>query len=439
MDILIKDCLVLPMDGGGGKKYFEGSIGVRKGRIAFVAEKPEARAAEEAFRAEAPGGVREIDGRGRLAMPGMINIHGHVSMTLMRGFADDIPLMSWLNDHVWPFEAKITGDDIRAGAELGIAEMLLGGTTTFVDMYWQQMDVAEAVKKSGIRAMLSPTFTDTRWDDFTRDFRDTYEAYGNGRHPRISVQIAPHSVYSCSREHLLEARCLADKYGLRMTTHVSETLDEQRTIRERHGKTPTEYLEELGMLDERMLAVHCVHVSDGDIELMHRRGVSAAYNPHSNMKISSGIAPVTRMFDTGLNVGIGTDGSSSNNDLDMWEEMRTGTFLQKVATSDPLVIPAYQALEMATVNGAKAIGMGDRLGQLKAGMLADIVLIDTGKPHLYPRHDMVANLVYCAKCSDVDTVIVDGKVVVESGRLLTLDVASVCRDVQRRVGEIAAR
>ena len=436
MDILIKNCIVLPMDGREGDKYFEGSIGVRGSRIAFVADRAGSEEACAAFISGSDGAMKVIDGRGKLAMPGLVNIHGHVSMTLMRGYADDIPLMSWLNDHIWPFEAGMTGDDVRAGAELGIVEMLLGGTTTFVDMYWQEIEVAEAVKSSGIRAMLSPTFTDTRWDDFVRDFEAVYGAYGSGQHPRIGVQIAPHSVYSCSREHLLEARRLADSHGLRMTTHVSETLDEQHTMRQRVGKTPAEYLHELGMLDERMLAVHCVHVSESDMRLFAENGVSVAYNPHSNMKISSGIAPIARMLEMGINVGIGTDGSSSNNDLDMWEETRTGSFLQKVATLDPLVMPAYQALEMATVNGARALGMEDRIGRLKEGMLADIAILDIEKPHLYPHTDLIANLVYCAKCSDVDTVIVDGRIVAEAGTVPGIDMERTYERVSLAVKRI---
>lgn len=436
-NIVIKDCLVLPMEGeSAGKGYFRGSIGIKGDKIAFVSSDP--KIAEE-FENRHASNIKVIDGEGRLAMPGLVNIHGHVSMTLMRGYADDIELMDWLNDHVWPFEAKLTGDDIRNGAEIGIAEMLLGGTTTFVDMYWQEIEVAEAVKELGIRAVLSPTFTDDKFREFKKDFRLVSEKYGKGEEPRISLMIAPHSVYSCSRENLLYAKELAEIHDIPMTIHVSETQDEQDTMRRRICMTPTEYLDELGMLKPSTLVVHGVHLNDKDIEIIKERGCSVAYNPHSNMKISSGVAPIVKMVNKGINVGIATDGASSNNDLDMWEELRTASFLQKSATGNPLVLPAYQVLEMATINGAKALGMEDRIGSLKEGKLADIILIDTEKPHLYPQHDMVANLVYCGKSSDVDTVIVGGKIVVESGKLTTADSKEICHRVQKTVEDIEKR
>lgn len=438
-NLLIKECLVLPMEGKCGegcKGYFRGSIGVEGKRIAFVSSDP---AVAEDFEKKHGENLRVIEGKGKLAMPGLVNIHGHVSMTLMRGYADDIALMDWLNDYVWPFESKLVGDDIKLGAEIGIAEMLLGGTTTFVDMYWNEIDVAEAVKALGIRAVLSPTFTDTKFEDFKKDFKLVWESYGNGEESRISLMIAPHSVYSCSRENLLYAKELAEKHNLPITIHLSETDDEQRTMRERVDMTPAEYLDELGMLKPSTLVVHCVHLNESDIELIAARGCSAAYNPHSNMKISSGVAPIVDMVEAGINVGIATDGASSNNDLDMWEELRTASFLQKSATGNPLVLPAYEVLKMATLNGAKALGKEGEIGSLKEGKLADIILIDVEKPHLYPQHDMVANLVYCGKSSDVDSVIVDGEIVVEGGELKTGNSVEICHRVQKRIEEIERR
>ncbi len=223
------------------------------------------------------------------------------------------------------------------------------------------------------------------------------------------------------------------------TIHVSETQDEQRMIRERYGKTPVEMLRDLGMLGPSTLVVHAVWVSDSDIEIMREHGVSVAHNPQSNMKLASGIAPFAKMAAAGLNVSIGTDGPSSNNDLDMWEEMRSASFLQKVATLDPCVFPAYEVLKMATVNGARALGLADEIGQLREGMKADIILLDIEKPHLYPQTDMVANLAYCAKASDVETVFVDGRKVVENRRLLTMDQTALCREAQERFDAIKGR
>ncbi len=428
---IIQDCLILPMTGREGGECFRGHIGIEGDRIAFVRRQGEPLP-------DAPG-AEVIDGRGKLAMPGLVNTHNHIPMTLLRSYADDLPLMPWLNDHVWPFEARMTRDDIRVGAELGMAEMLLGGTTTSTDMYWMDEAVAEAAERTGIRAVIAPSILDGKREAFDHDFALLTGRYGRGQHPRITLMVAPHAVYTCSPETLEYARDTAAAHGIGITIHVSETQDEQRMIRERYGKTPVEMLRDLGMLGPRTLVVHAVWVSDSDIEIMREHGVSVAHNPQSNMKLASGIAPFAKMAAAGLNVSIGTDGPSSNNDLDMWEEMRSASFLQKVATLDPCVFPAYEVLKMATVNGARALGLADEIGQLREGMKADIILLDIEKPHLYPQTDMVANLAYCAKASDVETVFVDGRKVVENRRLLTMDQTALCREAQERFDAIKGR
>lgn len=435
-NILIKDCTVLPMTLEGERPYFTGSVGISHGRIAFAS--PD-NALAERFETEHRDRLTLIDGRGMLAMPGLVNTHNHIPMTLLRSYADDLPLMPWLNDHIWPFEGRMTRDDVRVGAELGMAEMLLGGTTTSADMYWMDEAVAEAAEKAGIRTVISTSILDGRKEDFDRDFQLLVSKYAPGMHSRISLMVAPHAVYTCGLETLAYARDVAARYGIGLAIHVSETEDEQRMIRERYGKTPIEVMRELEMLNPQTLVVHAVHVSDSDIETMRRHGVSVAHNPQSNMKLSSGIAPAARMAAAGLNVSIGTDGPSSNNDLDMWEEMRTASLLQKASTLDPCVFPAYETLKMATVNGARALGLQGRVGQLREGMAADVILVDTEKPHLYPKTDMVANLVYCGKSSDVDTVIVDGRIVVRGRKLLTLDAGQVCREAQQRFEAIKSR
>ncbi len=434
MKTLITGCLILPMTEEGGERYFTGSVATEGNRIVLVTS-DNARVAE--FRAANPG-VREVDGRGKLLMPGLINTHTHVAMTLMRSFADDIPLMAWLNDHIWPFEAQIGAEEIAVGARLGMAEMLLGGTTTLVDMYWHESAIGHVAQDMGIRAVLCPSFVDgRRMEEFERDLPATLKvAEGSDR---LSVRIAPHSAYSCSTENLRRAMTLAREYGIGLHTHVSETLDEQRMIRERYGRTPSEYLRDIGFFEIPTMAAHCVHVSEGDIEILSEYGVTAMHNPQSNMKLSSGIAPVPRMIAKGVNVSIGTDGSSSNNDLDMWEELRTASFLQKVADGDPSTMPAYEILKMATVNGAKAIGMEGRLGRIAEGYTADMVMLDIEKPHFYPRNDMVANVVYCAKAGDVDTVFVDGRMVVSGGVITGLNMGGLFREVESTVAKVKSK
>ena len=436
-NILIKNCIVLPMTAAenDGKKYYRGNIGITGGRIALVGESA---AEAEAFAARfgAAGNLRVIDGSRFVAMPGLVNLHNHVSMALMRSYADDMPLMRWLKEKIWPFEARLTPDDIYLGAKLGIAEMLLGGTTTFVDMYLMADRVAEAVDETGIRAVVCPTFFDDGIENHEPAAIAVIERFNGRDDDRITVRIAPHAPYTNSPDTIRKAVEVCKKYGVGIHVHLSETLDEAEIIRNAYGKTPTEYLADLGLFDVPTLAVHCVHLSETDMDILLRHGVSVGHNPQSNMKLASGIAPVARMIERGITVGIGTDGPSSNNDLDMWDEMRTASLLQKVATGDPCVLPAYHTLQMATCQGARALGMEGRIGVLVPGARADVILIDTDKAHLTPQHDLISNLVYCGKASDVNTVIVDGRTLVENRQLLRLDVQSLCRAAEKRAEEL---
>lgn len=437
MNLLIKGCTILPMTASESDpcKYFVGNIGIADGKILFADAEP---ASVDRFRARSHEPLEEIEGEGMVALPGFINLHNHVSMSLMRSYADDMPLMPWLNDKIWPFEAKLNGEDIYLGAKLGIAEMLLGGTTSFVDMYWHSDRVADAMSEMGIRGVVCPTFVGANYDNFEPEAIRMAEKYGSKK-GRIQIMLAPHAAYTCPPDTLKKALKIADRYGLGIQIHVSETLDEQRMIREQYGKTPVAHLRDVGLFERPVLAAHCVYVDEADMEIMARCGVSVAHNPQSNMKLASGIAPVSRMLEAGINVGIGTDGPSSNNDLDMWEELRTASLLQKVATLNPCVLTAYQTLRMATVHGAKAIGREDELGVIAPGALADLMLVDMRRTHLSPQNDLIANLVYCGKASDVDTVIVDGQVVVKEHQLLTADVQTLCRDAGERVDEIKKR
>ncbi len=421
--LLIINALILPMT--ERDEIFTGSIGIVGDKIEFVSREP--RALE---------GARVIDADGKVAMPGLVNAHNHISMSLLRSYADDLPLMTWLHDHVWPFEACMGREDVRAGAELGMAEMLLGGTTTSADMYWMDEAVAEAADRAGIRAVIGTSILDGKKDVFDRDFEALQKYVG---HPRITLMVAPHAPYTCSRETLEYARDTAENANLGLMIHVSETEDEQRIIAEKYGCTPVELLRDLGLLNDRTLIIHGVFLSDGDISILHEHGCSVAHNPQSNMKLASGIAPVSQLAKAGVNISIGTDGPASNNDLDMWEELRTASLLAKVATGDPCSLSAWEVLRMATAGGAKALGLEGVTGELREGLAADIILVEVEKPHYYPRANMIANLAYCGKAADVHTVIVDGQVVVEAGKLLTLDLHEVCREADRRFGEIKAR
>lgn len=441
MNILITGAKVLPMTAAqaGSLPYYTGEVGIADGRILFAGEAEAVRDQTEAFRRRCDHDLTVLDGRDKVLMPGLVNLHNHVSMTLLRGYADDMALMPWLTEKIWPFEAKMTADDVYLGARLGIAEMLLGGTTTFVDMYWHAEEVIRAARESGIRGVICPTFVGANYDHFEQEALRILQDPTLACDERIRVRIAPHAPYTCPPDTIRKALSLCERFGVGIHTHVSETRDEQRTVMETYGKTPAEYLRDLGMFDYPTLAAHCVFLSESDMDIFARHGVAVSHNPHSNMKLASGVAPVARMLEKGLTVGFGTDGPSSNNDLDMWEEMRTGSLLQKVSTGDPCALSAYETLHMATAGGAKAIGMEGELGIVAPGARADLLLVDTRRAHLTPCHDLVANLAYSAKAADVDTVIVQGNIVVQGGQLCGVDLPNLYTQAQQRVAEIVAR
>lgn len=435
MNLLFTNATVLTMEVGGQlSKPFVGAVGVLENRIALVTNQdPKI----EAFRAAHPD-VRTIDCTGRLLMPGLVNTHCHAAMTLQRSYADDVTLMSWLNDYIWPFENRQTTDDIALGMTLGVAEMLLGGITSFVDMYHHENRCVDVVERLGIRALLGCNYFDGNIDGLQTQVEDALERSASCE--RIRIAVAPHSPYTVSPENLLAGKTLARKYDLQFMTHIAETQDEVRIVRERYGLTPVEHLDALEVLDDRTIGAHCIHLTDSDIATLVRRGVVVSHCPQSNMKIASGVAPIEKMRLAGARITIGTDGTCSNNDLDMFEELRTATFLQKSAMGDPLVLPAREALRMSTANGARAMGYADgELGMIREGALADLIVIDLQKPHLQPIHDLVSNIVYCGKASDVDTVVVDGRIVVERGRIAGLDLPKLYADVAAAVKRITGK
>ena len=422
MRILIKNCSIITMI-EPDDVYSVGQIEIEGDRIAYAGT---VRDTDVKF-------DKVIDGSGMVALPGLINSHTHSSMSLMRGYGDDMPLMKWLKERIWPVEEGLTGEDVYWGAMLSIAEMLRSGTTAFADMYFFMEEVARAVSETGIRADLSIGMVSVSgdWKERIQNCKSFFSEWNGEAEGRINVSLGPHAPYTCVPDFLALVSDLAGELGAKIHIHLAETLDEVRQIKENYGKTPIEYARDAGLFEHRVLGAHCVHLTDDDMRIMKEYGVNAVHNPQSNMKLASGIAPVPAMLRAGLPVALGTDGASSNNNLDMIEEMRAASFLHKVNTMDPTVLPAYQGLEMATKNGAAVLGLDEEIGQIALGKKADIILVDFHKPHLCPRHDPAAHLVYAAQPSDVKTVIVDGKIIMEDRRVLTMDEEKVMYEAAR--------
>ncbi|HWP98527.1 MAG TPA: amidohydrolase [Syntrophomonadaceae bacterium] len=428
MKLLIKNCVILPM--GGAHPWIEnGFLIAENGRILQLGEGEAPQAAYD----------RVIDGHNRVLMPGLVNTHTHAAMTLLRGYADDLPLMEWLQTKVWPLEAKLTGEDIYWGSLLAIAEMLRSGTTCFADMYFFMDRVAQAVEESGMRAVLSRGMIGVGPESELAfsESRTLVEKWHRQAGERISFMLGPHAPYTCPPEYLKRVTLLADQLGVGIHIHLAETRGEFDDIMRDYGLSPTAHLQACGVMDRPVLAAHCVHLTPEDINILEKHKVGVAHNPQSNMKLASGIAPVPEMLAAGIAVSLGTDGASSNNDLDLIQEMRSASLLHKVNTMDPTVVPAYQALEMATVHGSRALGLEKEIGCLAPGMKADMILLKLDVPHMLPRYDLVANLVYSSQAGDVDTVIIDGRIIMENRQIKTFDEAEVLRQVQLRAIRLA--
>lgn len=376
-----------------------------------------------------------------LALPGFVNCHTHAAMTMLRSYADDLPLMRWLNEKIWPLEARLEEDDIYWATMLCCLEMIRSGTTTFADMYFHMDRVAEAVERSGVRADLSRGMIGVGPEaeaalEYSRGFVSRWHGVAGGR---ITVRLGPHAPYTCPPDYLKRVIGLARELNVGIHIHLAETLSEMEEINQKYGVSPIRLADSVGLFELPVLAAHCVHLDSADIDILAAKKVGVAHNPESNMKLASGVAPVTAMLKAGVRVGLGTDGAASNNNLDMLEEMRSAALLQKVSTMDPLALPSFQALGMATAGAAAALGMGDRIGMLKPGLKADIILMETRRPHLFPRHDWIANIVYAAQSSDVHTVIIDGNIVMEGRRVLTIDEEEVFSQVQARAERLVGQ
>ena len=430
MRILIKNAQILTMT---APELQKGDILIIEDKIAAVGQVP---------REMLTSSEKIIEADNHLVMPGLINAHTHAAMTLLRSYADDLELMTWLHDEIWPAEDKMDAEDIYWGTMLAIAEMIKGGTTTFADMYGPFMDkVAEAVTSSGIRANLSRGCVGAADPDEVKIAENIalFEQYNNGSDGRIKVWFGPHAPYTCSKEYLQKLAQAAWERGSGIHVHLSETTSELEQIKEGYGLSPVEYLAQAGIFDGPCLAAHGVWLSDEEIAFLKAKNVSVAHNPVSNMKLSSGAAPVAKMLACGLNVGLGTDGASSNNSLDMFKEMAAAAFLSKLSTMEPTSLPAYEVLKMATVGSAKALHWDKEIGTLEAGKKADLILLDLNQPHFCPWNNSVNDLVYSAKSSDVTHTIVNGQILMEERKLLTIDLAEVMAHAKNCAKKITAK
>ena len=382
-----------------------------------------------------------IDAEGKILLPGLVNTHTHLSMTLFRGLADDLSLDSWLNDHIWPMEANLNGDYCYIGALLGAVELIKSGTTTFSDMYFYMEDVARAVEDAGIRAVLSYGMIDfgieEKREAEIKENMALFNACNGMADGRIKVFFGPHSPYTASEELLVKVRELADENGIGIHIHVSETQKEINDSLDERGLRPFEYLEKIGFLGPDVVAAHCVWLSDNEIEIIKKHGVKVSHNPCSNMKLASGIAPVSKLIENGICVSIGTDGASSNNNLDLIEELKTASLLQKVSTLDPKVLDSEESIRMATIKGAEALGLDDEIGTIEVGKKADIILIDTAAANMTPdSSSLSSNVVYSANGSNVDTTICNGKILMENKKLTTLDEEEIYAKARQAIKEL---
>lgn len=432
VDILILGGTVVTMD--SGRKIIEdGAVAINGGKIVSVGPASN-------FRSKPA--KRVINAAGKVVIPGLINTHTHIPMTLFRGIADDLDLQEWLTKYIFPAEAKNVDEAfVRVGTRLGLAEMLRGGTTTYCDMYYFEDAIADETKKAGMRGVLGETVI-----DFPVPDNKTFEAglaYSERfikkwqNDPLIVPAVAPHAPYTVSREHLLAARDLSNRLDAPLVIHLAEAKTESEFIsKNQNGMRPVEYVNSIGFLTDKTIAAHVIQANDADLDVLKEHGVGVAHNPQSNMKLAAGVAPVPQMLAKDMRVGLGTDGAASNNDLDLWEEIDTAAKLHKLYSGDPKTLSAPQAFAMATIGGARALHMENKIGSLEPGKFADIAIVDLGAFHQIPVYNVYSVLVYATKASDVRTVIVNGRIVMLDRRLLTLNENVIKRDANAYRGKI---
>jgi len=420
-DMLVLGGTIVTMD--GSRRVIEnGAIAIGAGRILAVGPRAELQSQYSA--------AETIDARDRMIIPGLINGHTHIPMTLFRGLADDIDLQEWLTKYIFPAEAKnVTEEFVRAGTRLGLAEMIRGGTTTYCDMYYFEDAIADETAKAGVRGVLGETVidfpvADNKTNAEAMAYVEKFVSRWKGN-DLIVAAIAPHAPYTVSEEHLKAIRAFSDRTGVPIVTHISETKREVDDSVKAKGTSPINYLERIGFLNNRVIAAHVVWPTGDELEILKRRGVGVVHNPQSNMKLASGVAPVPKMMADGMLVGLGTDGAASNNDLNMWEEMDTAAKLHKVFSGDPKVMTAQQAFELATIRGAGALHLEKEIGSIETGKRADIVMVERDSLNQIPLYNIYSDLVYATKASDVRSVIINGRILMRDRKLLTLNEAAI--------------
>jgi len=418
VDLKIKNGTILTMDAQNSTLQ-KGFLCILGDTISHIGIK-----GEKLFKA-----TKTINARGGLILPGLINSHTHAAMSLFRGLADDLPLMEWLNNYIFPVEKRMDADFVYTGTMLACTEMIMSGTTAFCDMYLFEDEVAKAAQKAGMRCLVGEVlydFPSPNYGPIEKGLEYTeslIQKWGND--PLINIAVEPHSLFTCSPDLLTKANELALKHKVPLIIHVAETLNEIAQIKGKYDKRPFEHLDSLGLLGPHLIADHCVHLEETEIALIAEKGVKVVHNPESNMKLASGIAPVKKLLSQGVTVRLGTDGCASNNNLDLFTEMDMAAKLQKIHTMDPTVMDAVTVLRMATIEAAKVLGLKDFTGSLEIGKKADIIIVDTKKPHLTPMYNPYSHLVYAARGNDVSHSIINGQLVMEDRKLLTLDVDDI--------------
>lgn len=435
VDLFVQGDYVVPLS-ESDEVLDNGCVVVDSGRIKAVGS---AAAMSEKYQPD-----EVLSGTDRAVMPGFVNAHTHAAMSLLRGVADDLELMEWLQNYIFPIEAKFVSEEfVRVGTQLACWEMLRGGTTTFVDMYYFPDCAAEVVEQCGMRAVISVPIINqpNPYSDGAEDALEKGADFLSRWHERselVTSSVAAHAIYTLEADQLVATRELADEWRAPLNMHVAETLTEAEFVRTNYDSTCIRALDAMGLFNGPTIAAHVVWPEESEIDVLRARDVGVVHNPTSNAKLASGISPVVEMQAAGIHVGLGTDGAASNNDLDMWEEMRLATFLQKIKCMDPRALPAREVLRMATKGSADAIGMGDQIGSLEVGKRADLIQVDLRDVHHKPLFDIHSHLVYVTDEQDVASVVVDGQVLVENRVLRTLDTKSISADIERLEDAIRA-
>jgi 5-methylthioadenosine/S-adenosylhomocysteine deaminase len=439
VDIVIKNGIIVTMN-EDRRILKDGGLAIEDGRIVDIGDSERI---EKDYSADA-----KLNARGKAVLPGFVNTHTHLFQNLLKGRRDDLPLFDWVSDVQMPLVKAQFQDALKGDFELGYYAALLGcvealksGTTCLVDMDLRNPRVPEAFKLTGIRGFYAMNLAD-QWvppevllpREQVMEFFDQIAGKWHGaENGRIQCMYAPSTPYICSKEYLQEIKGQAQKKRMRITIHVAETRNERDLIKKETGKLPFDYLDSISFLGNEVSAVHCVWISDKEIDLLQKTGTKVSHNPESNMKLASGVAPVPSMLKRGITVSLGTDGCASNDNLDMFEEMRTAALLHKVANLNASIISSYDVLKMATIDGAKSVGLEDDVGSLETGKKADVILVGLESVHLRPLNDVVSTLVYCANSGDVETVIVDGRIVVQDHETKSVDEKQLISEVEKKI------